>query len=604
MKRRNPSVASMIQIQARMNSRERGRGHQAPSFLEAAAGANAHKEKEMLCCNICREEYKNEMKYPDMLKYEAGIPPGPNPFADDASLLETGAGAGTGTGEGEGESSEETTEEVTEEEQQLADSGIIVGRIKEKDAPEPLMQASENGEEGAEEEVPADPKLAKEHMEQQHKINTKLAPCCNLCPTGCDSILDDSEESSEEATNEEESTEVAPGKQPEIPQPDPPTVHDPRPCCKRTTSITYRVVLGDWLSKIARVYCTTWQQIHRENPFIKNANLIYPGQLITIPPPNCRRSSFSGLYEPRQPVNFNAQQLPPETVARVEQQISEDDQAGDEEFVELDATRRRVGFVSKLKSAAKKVVSKVKKVASKVVNVAKKVVHHVKKAVKKVAHHVKTAAKKVAHHVASAVHHVAKKVHHIAVHHVPVLGQMIGGIAKSVMDAAKKFMTPEPRIPRHVPVPNMPFFPDKGNPSVAFDPPGAERKPENRCTASKFKGCCTICYTTWPGEHPRQEMAFRHERNRERQKIDEANKPTINLPERKEYDDPVNRLDYLQAPQLLHDGEQPNGFDAHDVPLHASSLPSILDEGSMDLLASKETSSPVAAVGDETSQTE
>jgi len=47
---------------------------------------------------------------------------------------------------------------------------------------------------------------------------------------------------------------------------------------------TYRVVRGDWLSKIARAHKTTWQVIYNLNrDRIKNPDLIYPGQLLRMP---------------------------------------------------------------------------------------------------------------------------------------------------------------------------------------------------------------------------------------------------------------------------------------------------------------------------------
>lgn len=46
---------------------------------------------------------------------------------------------------------------------------------------------------------------------------------------------------------------------------------------------SYTVLPGDTLKKIAERFNTTWQDILRVNPQIKNANLIYPGQVISIP---------------------------------------------------------------------------------------------------------------------------------------------------------------------------------------------------------------------------------------------------------------------------------------------------------------------------------
>ncbi len=39
---------------------------------------------------------------------------------------------------------------------------------------------------------------------------------------------------------------------------------------------------GETLSKIAKDYHTTWQQLAKKNPHIKNPNLIYPGQEIKV----------------------------------------------------------------------------------------------------------------------------------------------------------------------------------------------------------------------------------------------------------------------------------------------------------------------------------
>ena len=48
---------------------------------------------------------------------------------------------------------------------------------------------------------------------------------------------------------------------------------------------TYTVVKGDNLTKIARKYGTTWQKIYEANKSLigKDPNLIYPGQVLTIP---------------------------------------------------------------------------------------------------------------------------------------------------------------------------------------------------------------------------------------------------------------------------------------------------------------------------------
>lgn len=55
---------------------------------------------------------------------------------------------------------------------------------------------------------------------------------------------------------------------------------EPKPVEK--ANITYIVQPGDWLSKIAIKYNTTWQKLQTVNS-IKNADLIFPGQVILIP---------------------------------------------------------------------------------------------------------------------------------------------------------------------------------------------------------------------------------------------------------------------------------------------------------------------------------
>ena len=58
----------------------------------------------------------------------------------------------------------------------------------------------------------------------------------------------------------------------------PPTPPAPPPGGK-----TYTVQKGDTLRKIAEKYGSTWQEILKINPQIKNANLIYVGQIINLP---------------------------------------------------------------------------------------------------------------------------------------------------------------------------------------------------------------------------------------------------------------------------------------------------------------------------------
>lgn len=48
-------------------------------------------------------------------------------------------------------------------------------------------------------------------------------------------------------------------------------------------SLTYTVVKGDNLTKIGSKYGLTWKEVHEANPWIKNPNLIYPGQVLNIP---------------------------------------------------------------------------------------------------------------------------------------------------------------------------------------------------------------------------------------------------------------------------------------------------------------------------------
>jgi hypothetical protein len=46
----------------------------------------------------------------------------------------------------------------------------------------------------------------------------------------------------------------------------------------------YTVKEGDTLSGIAERYGTTWEKLHEINPYIKDPNLIYPGQVISLDP--------------------------------------------------------------------------------------------------------------------------------------------------------------------------------------------------------------------------------------------------------------------------------------------------------------------------------
>lgn len=70
------------------------------------------------------------------------------------------------------------------------------------------------------------------------------------------------------------------------PKPEPPPKVVPVPPVKPPIQKkTYTVVRGDNLTKIARKYGTTWQKIYEANKSLigKNPNLIYPGQVLTIP---------------------------------------------------------------------------------------------------------------------------------------------------------------------------------------------------------------------------------------------------------------------------------------------------------------------------------
>jgi nucleoid-associated protein YgaU len=66
------------------------------------------------------------------------------------------------------------------------------------------------------------------------------------------------------------------------PKPEPPRKPPVAPPVKKKT---YTVVKGDYLVKIARKYETTWQKLYEANKSVigSNPNLIYPGQVLTIP---------------------------------------------------------------------------------------------------------------------------------------------------------------------------------------------------------------------------------------------------------------------------------------------------------------------------------
>ena len=57
----------------------------------------------------------------------------------------------------------------------------------------------------------------------------------------------------------------------------------------------YLIKHGDSLSKIAQQYGTTWQELARANPAIKNPNLIYSGNTLKVPSPQTSPSFSSGV---------------------------------------------------------------------------------------------------------------------------------------------------------------------------------------------------------------------------------------------------------------------------------------------------------------------
>lgn len=77
-------------------------------------------------------------------------------------------------------------------------------------------------------------------------------------------------------------------KPPPPPKPKPAPVKKPSPKPAKAPVYRYHtVVRGDWLSKLAIRYLgrmERWPEIHKLNPWIKNPNLIYPGQKVKIPP--------------------------------------------------------------------------------------------------------------------------------------------------------------------------------------------------------------------------------------------------------------------------------------------------------------------------------
>lgn len=75
----------------------------------------------------------------------------------------------------------------------------------------------------------------------------------------------------------------------------------PAPSTSDTSSssntITYTIKKGDTLSHIAVKYGTTVNSIDSLNPFIKNPNLIYPGQILTIKTTSSGNSNTSSNYK-------------------------------------------------------------------------------------------------------------------------------------------------------------------------------------------------------------------------------------------------------------------------------------------------------------------
>jgi len=81
--------------------------------------------------------------------------------------------------------------------------------------------------------------------------------------------------------------EVSPEKEPPViekpPVTEKPPVEEKPPVTEVPKEATYTVKRGDTLSTIATRYGISWQTIWKANPQIKDPNLIYPGQVLTIP---------------------------------------------------------------------------------------------------------------------------------------------------------------------------------------------------------------------------------------------------------------------------------------------------------------------------------
>lgn len=54
---------------------------------------------------------------------------------------------------------------------------------------------------------------------------------------------------------------------------------------EKPESIEYTIKKGDYLDKVAKKYKTSWKRIWDKNGFIKNPDLVYPGDKVMIPSP-------------------------------------------------------------------------------------------------------------------------------------------------------------------------------------------------------------------------------------------------------------------------------------------------------------------------------
>ena len=62
-------------------------------------------------------------------------------------------------------------------------------------------------------------------------------------------------------------------------------------CCTNAFAASHTVVPGDTLSKIAMAYGVPFEDVAAANPQIKDVNLIYPGQTVTVPTASSAGSS-------------------------------------------------------------------------------------------------------------------------------------------------------------------------------------------------------------------------------------------------------------------------------------------------------------------------